>query len=397
MNTFSRQHLHIRAISLGSSTHPRTDSLIAGHHRTASCIYTEYNDTLLNSNTTDSINTIDTDNTLTVESSVNSINTISSENVNTENNRIFDTSKHPRSDSLNTIHVKTLSNSKSMNCLSIDNNAPAFVPISNSKSMTSLADNSIPRPSSAPNVDVHDTYMERTHKSEKKLTDFFGDKDVPFDITFKEIEHHGLKAMLQSKVPLCYFLYTLLENYCSENLFFYLETLDFEKRKFSSRSEQEDNAIYIYNTYLSKKSCLEINIDEKLHNEIQKFIMMDMTSASTDTISKCFKNARNAVIQLMEGSYDKFKNSKTFKAMKKDLKNHIYNDEDKVKAVSMLREYILKTKNVHKYNLEENPESELALSNSNHHEIVSILVHEYTKTLIGYDFNEKSVFRVKSH
>jgi len=77
---------------------------------------------------------------------------------------------------------------------------------------------SIQRPASAPNIDIHDSYMVRTHRSEKKLNNFFGDNDVPFDITISEIEASGLKAMLQSKVPLCYFLSSLLEDYCSENL-----------------------------------------------------------------------------------------------------------------------------------------------------------------------------------
>jgi hypothetical protein len=34
----------------------------------------------------------------------------------------------------------------------------------------------------------------------------------------REIRKEGLKALLQSKVPLCYFLYHLLEEFSSENL-----------------------------------------------------------------------------------------------------------------------------------------------------------------------------------
>ena len=50
-----------------------------------------------------------------------------------------------------------------------------------------------------------------------KLANFFGD-EPPIDISTSEIDRHGLKALLQSRVPLCYFLYMLLEDYNSENL-----------------------------------------------------------------------------------------------------------------------------------------------------------------------------------
>ncbi|RUP44653.1 hypothetical protein BC936DRAFT_149173 [Jimgerdemannia flammicorona] len=38
----------------------------------------------------------------------------------------------------------------------------------------------------------------------------------PMDICLKEIEREGLKAMLQSKVPLCYFLHTVLEDFVAK-------------------------------------------------------------------------------------------------------------------------------------------------------------------------------------
>jgi hypothetical protein len=259
-------------------------------------------------------------------------------------------------------------------------------------SVGSLLGASIQRPASAPNVEIHDYYMNRTHKSEKKLTDFFGD-DVPFDITLKEIDAHGLKAMLQSKVPLCYFLYSLLEDYCPENLFFFLEALEFENGKYRSREEQEENAVYIYNTYLSKKSCLEINIDEKLHNDIHNFIM-NMDKTTSDNISKCFITARNAVYQLMEGSFAKFQKSEISSRMKKELGRRIYNENDKLNAVSKLRDYIKKSEINIKHSLKENPNSQITLANANHHEVITILIHQFTKSILGIDFNEKDIYHI---
>jgi hypothetical protein len=60
-------------------------------------------------------------------------------------------------------------------------------------------------------------YKIKTSKSSKKLDNFFGEQ-APMDICIQEIRKEGLKAMLQSKVPLCFLLYHLLDEYSSENL-----------------------------------------------------------------------------------------------------------------------------------------------------------------------------------
>jgi hypothetical protein len=253
---------------------------------------------------------------------------------------------------------------------------------------------SIQRPASAPNIDIHDSYMVRTHRSEKKLNNFFGDNDVPFDITISEIEASGLKAMLQSKVPLCYFLSSLLEDYCSENLFFFLEALEFERTVYESKQEQQESAVYIYNTYLSRKSCLEINIDEKIHNDVHNFIKNMNSNTSSESVSKCFKSARNSVYQLMEGSFAKFIKSNHFQTMKKELGHRIYNNNDKMNAVCKLRDYIMKYDANNKQSLEENPSNQLAISNAKHHEVITILVHEFTKSILDINFNEKDIYLI---
>ncbi|ORX44043.1 regulator of G protein signaling [Piromyces finnis] len=242
---------------------------------------------------------------------------------------------------------------------------------------------SILRPSSAPSVDVHDNYMALTSKREKKLNHFFGEK-TPFDISINEIEVSGLKAILQSKVPLCYFLCSLLEDVCSENLFFFLEALEFEKNKDFNAEEQKESAIYIYETYLSRKSCLEINIDEKVHNDIHKFIQNINSNTSYEEISECFKNARKSVYQLMEGSFAKFHKSSYFEIMKKELGNSPFYKDERMVAVCKLRDYIMKNDN----NNKQNPTNQL----TKYHEVISILIHQFTKSILDIDFNEKDIF-----
>lgn len=68
-----------------------------------------------------------------------------------------------------------------------------------------------------PSFDVHTLYKIKTTRSSRKLDRFFGEY-APHDICIKEIRKEGLKAILESKAPLCFFLYHLLEEYSSENL-----------------------------------------------------------------------------------------------------------------------------------------------------------------------------------
>jgi len=63
------------------------------------------------------------------------------------------------------------------------------------------------------------TVWQRRRLSKKKLRQFFG-KSAPVDVHINEIEKYGLSALLQSSVPLCYFLLSLLEQFSAENLFF---------------------------------------------------------------------------------------------------------------------------------------------------------------------------------
>jgi hypothetical protein len=56
-----------------------------------------------------------------------------------------------------------------------------------------------------------------SEKEHKKLEFFFG-QTLPFDIPLPKVEALGLKGILTSNVPLCYFLYLMLEELCAENL-----------------------------------------------------------------------------------------------------------------------------------------------------------------------------------
>ncbi|RKP08813.1 hypothetical protein THASP1DRAFT_15115, partial [Thamnocephalis sphaerospora] len=103
---------------------------------------------------------------------------------------------------------------------------------------------------------------DRTIRSARKLAEFFGDLP-PADVSVGEIERDGLCAMLRARVPLCYFLRFLLDEFSSENLFFYLEIEQYESFPFTTDRERRAAANDIYRMYLSQDSQLEVNLTER--------------------------------------------------------------------------------------------------------------------------------------
>ncbi|CAG8741149.1 13428_t:CDS:2 [Cetraspora pellucida] len=162
------------------------------------------------------------------------------------------------------------------------------------------------------NYDNHNQYKLRTELSSKKLYRFFGDKP-PIDICVKEIEREGLKAMLHSKIPLCYFLYSLLEEYSCENLFFFLEVEQFESFDYSNLAQQYTIAQHIFDTYLTRNSQFEVNIDDKVRKSVISFIR------SQRDLRRCFDDAKRAVFVLLESSFTRFIRSSTADLMKKEI------------------------------------------------------------------------------
>ncbi|KAI7858973.1 hypothetical protein BDC45DRAFT_433467, partial [Circinella umbellata] len=111
--------------------------------------------------------------------------------------------------------------------------------------------------------EVHTLYKIKRSRSARKLNNFFGEQ-TPNDICIAEIRREGLKALLQSKIPLCYFLYHLLQEINSENLFFFTEIEQYESFTYLTSVQQLATAQHIYDTYLNPNSYFEVNIDEQI-------------------------------------------------------------------------------------------------------------------------------------
>ncbi|KAI7903907.1 RGS domain-containing protein [Cokeromyces recurvatus] len=157
-------------------------------------------------------------------------------------------------------------------------------------------------------LDMYVTYKKRVNRSYKKLEYFFGEP-TPMDVCIREINKEGLKAILESKVPLCYFLYYLLDEFCSENLLFFLEVERFESKRLAKRN-QNDIALSIYNTYISNNSYLEINLDDRVKRNITEQLESILTAnnpSEEPSIDRyIFSEAKSCVYLLLESSFNQF-------------------------------------------------------------------------------------------
>jgi len=231
----------------------------------------------------------------------------------------------------------------------------------------------------------------------------FNDEGV--DVSVGEILVHGLKAMLKSKVPLCYFLHTLIEDYCCENLFFYLEIEQYKVFMFENAKAQLKAAQYIYITYLDASSKIEVNIDEKIRREI-----LNQLNSKNCNLQTVFDKASEAVFALMESSYAKFNRSEVKRQMIDELDNtNIYNEEHKINAIRLLTSYLDKRKReleideeIMNMNAENSsipgdlqmtisPEQMLHYSNVQRNKLIYALTHEFIRAFLELDFDDESV------
>ncbi|KAG0172113.1 hypothetical protein DFQ30_011161 [Apophysomyces sp. BC1015] len=153
----------------------------------------------------------------------------------------------------------------------------------------------------------------------------------------QEIKNDGLKAMLQSKLPLGFYLYHLLEEYCSENLFFFLEVEQYEACPFSNSDDQLDAAQRIYAAFLTRNCPLEVNLDDRTHRAIFKSLQ---ASIALDNV---FEAAKRHVFGLLSISYYRFLSSPLWDFMVAscdDLSTKYSVDQTRLAVVNLLTSHL---------------------------------------------------------
>ncbi|KAG1471957.1 hypothetical protein G6F56_001816 [Rhizopus delemar] len=226
---------------------------------------------------------------------------------------------------------------------------------SRSSSMTSLLSYNL-----MPSVDGHALYKLKTTRSSKKIERFFGE-DAPHDICIAEIKKQGLKAILQSKYPLCYFLYHLLEEYSSENLFFFIELEQYDSFQYDSKQQQIATAQHIFKTYVAKNSIFELNLEDKVSREVTQALEQNKTT--------CFDSAKRAVYALLETSFMRFRISELFEVMVKECGELTteYKEETKKAAIHRLIDYLTRFNKTH---------------SPKRYELMETMIHEFCDTYI---------------
>lgn len=72
--------------------------------------------------------------------------------------------------------------------------------------------------------------------------------------------------------------------------------------------QQLATAQHIFNTYLTRNSYFEVNLDDKVRRSVTQ--SLEKKDAKT-----CFDSAKRAVYSLLESSYVRFQNTATFQDM----------------------------------------------------------------------------------
>ncbi|ORZ18933.1 RGS domain-containing protein [Absidia repens] len=152
-----------------------------------------------------------------------------------------------------------------------------------------------------PNFDIHTMYKIKKRRSSSGNVDqqHQNQAQIQKDICIQDIKNDGIGAMLNSRVPLCYFLHHLLEEYSCENLFFYLELQQYERINYVSVAQQLAAAEHIHDTYLARNCQFEVNLDDKVRSSV--------TSAlEARNADHCFQTAKREVYLLLESSFMQF-------------------------------------------------------------------------------------------
>ncbi|KAJ3382790.1 hypothetical protein HDU92_004558 [Lobulomyces angularis] len=157
------------------------------------------------------------------------------------------------------------------------------------------------------------------NRSTRKIENLMG-VQCPVDISAQEIVRSGLSSLLQSKIPLCYFLAFLLCQRTPEILFFYFDVVNFEQKIYENFSEQEADSHKIYVAYLNLNSLLELNVS-------QKSKVSALANLKKKSLLGCFQSTSTENQKMLEDNFQLFKESNFFSLMKEKIGHNQIHDK----------------------------------------------------------------------
>lgn len=156
----------------------------------------------------------------------------------------------------------------------------------------------------------------RMRSSREKLARFFGCSWPPYDLSLRVIERYGLAALLQSNVPLVYFLRYLLDQWAAENLFFYCDVENFEQAEHSNAHNRAIAAQRIYDTFIRRDAIFEVNL--VAHDDQRRHRAMLHGDAG------CFEEAKEQALLILVHRFEGFKASEFYQEMLSNIGNPAY-------------------------------------------------------------------------
>jgi len=144
----------------------------------------------------------------------------------------------------------------------------------------------------------------------QKLYDFFGN-DAAIDIPFEEIEKNGIGYLIQSSLPLAYFIEYLLKHDNPEIIFFFLDVIKFQETIYPDNNSIMEASQNILTNYLCENSPLDCKVSPKA-----RFYCIKGIKGSQ---RKCFKASKQELFPLLERQFDDFKNSKKYAELKSNF------------------------------------------------------------------------------
>ncbi|KAI9225290.1 MAG: RGS domain-containing protein, partial [Piptocephalis tieghemiana] len=125
----------------------------------------------------------------------------------------------------------------------------------------------------------------------------------------------SLDLLLNSNIPLAYFLLFLLEEYSCENLFCYLEIEHFQLMTITSDSKSMDLSQDLVRTYLTSSRGFEVNLPQGIQDRCIRGVI-EAVEQDKDVSVSAFDEVKLSARRLMADSYRRFfQNSRAWKLM----------------------------------------------------------------------------------
>lgn len=164
--------------------------------------------------------------------------------------------------------------------------------------------------------------------------------------------------------------------------FFFIEIEQYESFRYVSLVQQLATAQHIYNTYLSRASHFEVNLDDKVRRQVTAAIQ-------EKRVEGCFTSAKRAVYSLLESSFMRFVTTDTFQRMVMncgELTTH-YDTDTRNMAIETLMQYIDRQHDM----IYTNPHTDAPVfasinqTSRKRHELIKFMIFEFCRTLMDVD------------